>query len=84
MARDRGIPFTNDAQLFLERCPAPVIGITGSAGKTTTASLVASIARRARYKAWLGGNIGNPLIEDLPGIKPNHIVVMELPAFSWS
>ena len=44
LARERGIQFTNDAQLFLERCPAPVIGITGSAGKTTTTALVAKIA----------------------------------------
>jgi UDP-N-acetylmuramoylalanine--D-glutamate ligase len=36
----RHIPLSNDAQLFLERCPAPVIGITGSAGKTTTTTLV--------------------------------------------
>ena len=36
----RGIRVTNDAQLFLERCPAPVLAITGSAGKTTTTSLV--------------------------------------------
>ena len=80
-ARDLGIPFTNDAQLFLERCPAPVIGITGSAGKTTTAALVASIVGKAGYKVWLGGNIGNPLIEDLPNIKPGDIVVMELSSF---
>jgi len=81
LAQERGIPFSNDAQLFLERCPAPVIGITGSAGKTTTTSLVASIVKRAGYKMWLGGNIGNPLIEELPKISANDIVVMELSSF---
>ena len=80
-ARDRGIPFTNDAQLFLERCPAPVIGITGSAGKTTTTALVADIVAKAGYKVWRGGNIGNPLIQDLPKIKADDIVVMELSSF---
>ena len=81
LARERGIPFTNDAQLFLERCPAPVIGITGSAGKTTTTALVARIVEGSGYKVWLGGNIGNPLIEDLPNISANDIVVMELSSF---
>ena len=80
-AREHGIHFTNDAQLFIERCPAPVIGITGSAGKTTTAALVAEIVERAGYKVWLGGNIGNPLIEELPRIKRGDIVVMELSSF---
>lgn len=80
-ARERGIPFTNDAQLFLERCPAPVIGITGSAGKTTTTALVAKIVAAAGYRVWRGGNIGNPLIEDLPKIKADDIVVMELSSF---
>ncbi|MCY4466015.1 MAG: UDP-N-acetylmuramoyl-L-alanine--D-glutamate ligase [Chloroflexi bacterium] len=80
-AREHGIPFSNDAQLFLERCPASVIGITGSAGKTTTAALVAAILRRAGYKVWLGGNIGNPLLEDLAKIKPMDLVVMELSSF---
>ena len=81
LARQRGLPLTNDAQLFLERCPAPVIGITGSAGKTTTSSLVAQILQRAGYKVWLGGNIGNPLIEDLPKISADDVVVMELSSF---
>ncbi len=81
LARRRGIHFTNDAQLFIERCPAPVIGITGSAGKTTTTALVAKIVEQAGYKVWLGGNIGNPLIEDLKRIKANDIVVMELSSF---
>lgn len=58
-ARRRGIPLSNDAQLFLERCPAPVIGITGSAGKTTTTALVGEMCRAAGRRTWVGGNIGN-------------------------
>lgn len=46
-ARLRGIPLSNDSQLFLETCPAPVVGITGSAGKTTTTELVGRMARAA-------------------------------------
>jgi len=81
LARRRKIPFTNDAQLFLERCPAPVIVITGSAGKTTTAALPAKILGAAGYRVWLGGNIGNPLIEDLAKITKDDVVVMELSSF---
>ena len=80
-ARQHGIPFSNDAQLFLERCPAPIIGITGSAGKTTTTALVGKIAAAAGYRVWVGGNIGNPLIEDLRRIRREDIVVMELSSF---
>src|SRR5215831_9508578 len=46
-AVERGIPLTNDAQLFMERCPAPIIGITGSAGKTTTTTLVGKMCEVA-------------------------------------
>ncbi len=80
-ARRRGIPLTNDAQLFLERCPAPVIGITGSAGKTTTTALVGEMCRAAGFTTWVGGNIGNPLIGDLARIRPDDRVVMELSSF---
>jgi len=80
-ARRRGIPLSNDAQFFLERCPAPVIGITGSAGKTTTTALVGEMCRAAGFRTWVGGNIGNPLISDLDEIKPDDRVVMELSSF---
>jgi len=81
-AQRRGIPLSNDAQLFLERCPAPVIGITGSAGKTTTTALVGEMCRAASAaRTWVGGNIGNPLIADLDEIGPDDWVVMELSSF---
>lgn len=80
-ALQRGIRVTNDAQLFLERCPAPVIGITGSAGKTTTTTLVGEMCKAAGRKTWVGGNIGEVLLEELAEIKPEDQVVMELSSF---
>jgi UDP-N-acetylmuramoylalanine--D-glutamate ligase len=43
-ALKRGIPFSNDTQIFLEAAPCQTIGITGSAGKTTTTTLVGKMA----------------------------------------
>jgi len=78
--RKRGIPLSNDSQIFLEAVPCRVIGITGSAGKTTTTTLVGRMAK-AQTKTWVGGNIGNPLISNLSGIQPGDLVVMELSSF---
>jgi len=80
-AQRRGIPLSNDAQLFLERCPAPVIGITGSSGKTTTTSLVGHMLERGGFTYWVGGNIGRPLVDHLWEVKPDDRVVMELSSF---
>ncbi|MEL7433944.1 MAG: Mur ligase family protein, partial [Chloroflexota bacterium] len=81
LAQQRNIAITNDAQLFMERCPAPIIGITGSAGKTTTTTLVGEIVRRAGYKTWVGGNIGDVLLDVLEDIQRDDVVVMELSSF---
>ncbi|MFN3705326.1 MAG: UDP-N-acetylmuramoyl-L-alanine--D-glutamate ligase [Thermoflexales bacterium] len=81
-ARRRGIPLSNEAQVFCEACPAPIIGITGSAGKTTTTTLTGEMLRAEFGSAvWVGGNIGNPLISDLEHIRAADIVVMELSSF---
>lgn len=80
-ARKRGILLSNDAQLFLERCPARVVGITGSAGKTTTTTLLGLMGQSAGRTTWVGGNIGNPLIKDLDSIQASDLVVMELSSF---
>lgn len=84
-ARALGVPLSNDSQLFLESCPARVIGVTGSAGKTTTTALIGRMAA-AHYeerqgRAWTGGNIGRPLLLDLPDISAQDLVVMELSSF---
>jgi UDP-N-acetylmuramoylalanine--D-glutamate ligase len=77
----RRIPLSNDGQEFLVRCPAPVVGITGSAGKTTTTSLVGAMLEASGFRTWVGGNIGNPLIRELEAIQPEDRVVMELSSF---
>ena len=81
-ARLRGVALSNDSQLFLEACPAPVVGITGSAGKTTTTELVGRMARAVGGRpVWVGGNIGQPLLEWVDQIRPEDIVVLELSSF---
>lgn len=80
-AVEMGIPLSNDAQIFMERCPCHVVGITGSAGKTTTTALVGRMFEEAGMLPWVGGNIGNPLIADLPYMKPGDVAVMELSSF---
>lgn len=87
-AQRRGIRLTNDSQIFLEVAPCPVIGITGSAGKTTTTTLVGRMAAAAVQlpgsalrRTWVGGNIGAPLIADLDRMAPDHLAVMELSSF---
>lgn len=79
----RQIPLTNDSQIFLENAPCMVIGITGSAGKTTTTSLLGRMVAAAlgESRTWVGGNIGSPLIANLDRMAPDHIAVMELSSF---
>ena len=80
-ARERNIPITNDSQEFSKRAPTAVIGITGSAGKTTTTALTGIMGQLSGRMTWVGGNIGRPLIADLHKMGSNDMVVQELSSF---
>jgi UDP-N-acetylmuramoylalanine--D-glutamate ligase len=80
-ARSRGIPISSGTRLFFERCPAPIIGITGSSGKTTTTTLTGQIFQQAGRQTIVGGNIGVPLLGRLGEIGPDAWVILELSSF---
>ncbi len=83
-ARERGIHLTNDTEIFLDVVPCPWVGITGSAGKTTTTTLVGRMAeagKAAGQRVWVGGNIGLPLLSALKDMRKTDLVILELSSF---
>lgn len=81
IARERGIPISNEIELLFALCPARIIGITGSAGKTTTTTLVGQILSQGARAVYVGGNIGQPLIDQVEMIDPDGLVVLEVSSF---
>lgn len=79
-AHDAGVPVTTEIRLFVERCPATIVGVTGTKGKSTTATLLHRMLS-ARYTTWLGGNLGGSLLADLPRMNATDLVVLELSSY---
>jgi UDP-N-acetylmuramoylalanine--D-glutamate ligase len=95
----RGIPLSNDSQIFMEVAPCKTVGITGSAGKTTTTTLVGNMAKLSYQNAesrrqmdelsafrilpsvYIGGNIGDPLINYVDNMKTDDIAILEISSF---
>jgi UDP-N-acetylmuramoylalanine--D-glutamate ligase len=81
-ARRAGVPVTTEIRLFVERCPAKVIAVTGTKGKSTTTAMLGRMLEAGSHKrVWVGGNIGRSLLADLDKIGPDDLVVLELSSF---
>lgn len=80
-ARGQGSEITSEMEVFMQVCPCPIVAITGSDGKTTTTTLTCEILKTAGYTCHLGGNIGRPLLADVPLMTEQDIAVVELSSF---
>lgn len=81
IARNNQVPLHTEINIFFSLCPAPIIGITGSNGKSTTTALLGKVLQQTPRTTWIGGNIGRSLLTNLEEIKPQEIVVLELSSF---
>lgn len=72
---------TSPTAEFFEKCPVPIVGVTGSKGKGTTATLIHELLIAAGKDSHLVGNIGTPALDELEHIEPGGFVVFELSSF---
>ncbi len=72
---------SSQTKLFFDLCPSKIIGVTGTKGKGTTASLIYEMLKKQGIDAYLGGNIGKPPFEFLDKLSPQSVVVLELSSF---
>ena len=77
----RGSVLTSEMEVFFQVCPCTKIAVTGSDGKTTTTTIIASLLKRAGRTVHLGGNIGHPLLAETGDMRPGDVAVLELSSF---
>ncbi|HLB26054.1 MAG TPA: UDP-N-acetylmuramoyl-L-alanine--D-glutamate ligase [Dehalococcoidia bacterium] len=77
-ARRGGVPVWSMLTLFMELCPGPIVGVTGSSGKTTTTALLGEMFRADEKPVFVGGNIGIGLLDHLAEIRTYTWVVLEV------
>ena len=81
IAMAHGIPVETEMNLFFKLCPAPIVGVTGSSGKTTTTCLIGEMLRKVDRRTLVGGNIGGSPLSGLDALSPDIPVVLELSSF---
>jgi len=80
-AISQGAKVTSITGLFLDQCPCPVVGVTGTKGKGTTSTLIYKILKQAGKDVYLGGNIGEPPLIFLDKLTHDSIAVLEMSSF---
>jgi UDP-N-acetylmuramoylalanine--D-glutamate ligase len=80
-ARENGVPVRSEIDLVFRRCPAPIVGITGTNGKTTTTTLAGEVIAAGGARVHVGGNIGEPMLDRLQQVRADDWVVLELSSF---
>lgn len=85
MAKNAGKQVTSALDFFVDQCPCPIVGVTGTKGKGTTCTLIYEMlkagGRKAGVDLFLGGNIGNPPMEFLDQLNADCVVILELSSF---
>src|SRR3989344_7855397 len=90
IARTAGAAVLSDTEVFFRACPAPIIGITGTKGKSTTTWLIGAFLKggekiksikKIKKRIWVGGNIRTSMLEFLPRVRREDTVVLELSSF---
>lgn len=76
-----GSVLTSEMELFFERCPAHMIAVTGSDGKTTTTTLISKMIEKKFGRVYVGGNIGAPLLPFVDEMTEDDWAVLELSSF---
>ena len=80
-ARRAGVPVDAEMNIVFRARRAPIVGITGSNGKSTTAALIAHLLKASGKRVRLGGNIGRSLLNEAHRFTPRQIVVLEISSF---
>lgn len=80
-AVERGAVLTSEMEIFVSVCPAHILAVTGSDGKTTTTTLLSELLKRQGYTVYVGGNIGHPLLSEAGKMRAEDYVVLELSSF---
>jgi UDP-N-acetylmuramoylalanine--D-glutamate ligase len=79
--KERGATITSEMEVFFDLCPAEILAVTGSDGKTTTTTMIYELMKAQGYHCYLGGNIGTPLLNRIDGITSEDKIVLELSSF---
>lgn len=80
-ARDQGIPVMGEIELASRYIRQPVVAVTGTNGKTTTTELLGDMLKRSGLNVFVGGNIGNPIIDYAGGKQEADVIVAEISSF---